>query len=363
MIHRPNDGNASAANAISHGEQVVERVDVERKMLHGASCNLTSRCASVGHAKRANSWIVGMLLKRNVATRAQLDEPVERVLNTMHPIQRFQLTTKNIGEEFNLLLDVASCQRKMVDAVRVQCHLLSMATNRERSEVSDFGHRDLIRNKDRGGANGISVGTVSTSAPVTVPGPTFADQLRGTQPAMVAVGAMVAVQWVSEVVDTLNHHRLDRFGVRPHQLRGLRGIAFAPFLHAGFGHLIGNTVPFAVLGVLIALGGIRQLASVTAIVMIVSGLGMWLFGSSNQVHIGASGVVFGYLAYLLSRGFFARNIKQIALGALVGAIYGGILWGVLPTQQGVSWQGHLFGALGGVLSAKLLSKRRGPLGV
>ena len=149
-------------------------------------------------------------------------------------------------------------------------------------------------------------------------------------------------------------HRLDAYGVRPHQLLGLRGIAFAPFLHSGFRHLIGNTVPFAVLGVLIALGGLRQLVSVTVVVAFVSGLGMWIFGSSNEVHIGASGVVFGYLGYLLVRGVFARNIRQILLGVVVAAVYGGLLWGVLPTTQGISWEGHLFGVVGGVVAAKLL---------
>ena len=179
------------------------------------------------------------------------------------------------------------------------------------------------------------------------------------QPGIAAVGVLLAVQWLSEIVDFFMDHRLDRFGVRPHQLAGLRGIAFAPFLHAGFGHLIGNTVPFAVLGVLIALGGLRQFLAVTVIVGFISGLGMWLFGSSNEVHIGASGVVFGYLGYLLVRGVFARNVRQILLGVVVAAVYGGLLWGVLPTDSGVSWEGHLFGAIGGVVAAKLLADTGG----
>ena len=179
--------------------------------------------------------------------------------------------------------------------------------------------------------------------------------LQHVQPGIAAVGVLLGAQWLSEIVDFFMKHRLDKYGVRPHQLLGLRGIAFAPFLHAGFGHLIGNTVPFAVLGVLIALGGLRQFLSVTVIVGFISGLGMWLFGSSNQVHIGASGVVFGFLGYLLVRGVFARNLRQILLGVVVAAIYGGLLWGVLPTNSGVSWQGHLFGAIGGVVAAKLLA--------
>ena len=181
--------------------------------------------------------------------------------------------------------------------------------------------------------------------------------MAGKQPGVVGVGVLLGAQWVSEIVDVIVDHRLDAYGVRPHQLVGLRGIVFAPFLHAGFGHLIGNTVPFAALGVLIALGGIRQLLTVTAIVAVISGLGVWVFGSSNEVHIGASGVVFGYLAFLLIRGFFAKNVRQILLGVLVGFIYGGLLWGVLPTSRGISWQGHLFGVVGGVAAAKVLSMR------
>lgn len=175
------------------------------------------------------------------------------------------------------------------------------------------------------------------------------------QPGIVAVGGMLALQWGSEVVDVFADHRLDVYGLRPHRLVGLRGIVFAPFLHAGFGHLIGNTIPFAVLGVLIALGGLRQLLSVTVIVALIGGLGTWVFGTSNQMHIGSSGLVFGFLAFLLARGIFARSLGQVLLGVVVGMVYGGLLWGVLPTSQGVSWQGHLFGALGGVVAAKLLS--------
>ena len=178
-----------------------------------------------------------------------------------------------------------------------------------------------------------------------------AQALAASQPGLVAVGAMLAVQWTSEAADIVLDHRLDAYGVRPHVLIGLRGIVFAPFLHSGFGHLIGNTLPFAVLGGLIALGGLRQFLSVTLIVGLVSGVGMWIFGSSNEVHIGASGLVFGYLAYLLVRGFLARNVRQILLGIIVAFVYGGLLWGVLPTGRGVSWEGHLFGVVGGVAAA------------
>ena len=175
------------------------------------------------------------------------------------------------------------------------------------------------------------------------------------QTALAIIGGIVAVLWVVEAIDTVDKHRLDAWGVRPHTLVGLRGIVFAPFLHAGFGHLIGNTIPFALLGLVVLTGGIQRFAAVSVIVLLSSGVGTWLLGQSNQVHIGASGVVFGYLGYLVSRGFFERKIGQIAAGILVALVYGGMIWGILPNQRGVSWQGHLFGLLGGVLAARVLA--------
>ena len=196
-----------------------------------------------------------------------------------------------------------------------------------------------------------------TAPPTIRPTGASSDDFNSRRSGVIGVGVLLGTQWISEAADVVVDHRLDAFGVRPHVLVGLRGIVFAPFLHAGFGHLIGNTVPFAVLGVLIGLGGLRRLLAVSAIVALISGIGVWVFGSSGEVHIGSSGVVFGYLAYLLARGFFARNIGQVLVGAIVGVLYGGLLWGVLPTTHGVSWQGHLFGVIGGVAAAKLLSAR------
>ncbi len=175
-----------------------------------------------------------------------------------------------------------------------------------------------------------------------------------------AVGSLVGVMWVSEFLDTIVSHRLDRYGVQPRSIVGLRGIPFAPFLHVGWQHLIGNTVPFVILGVLIALSGIARFAKANLIIGLCSGLGMWLFGATGSVHLGASGMVFGYLGYLLSRGFFDRRFGQIVLGAIVGVVYGGLLWGVLPTNTGVSWQGHLFGFLGGVGAAWVMRRPSKP---
>ena len=172
------------------------------------------------------------------------------------------------------------------------------------------------------------------------------------------LGGFVAVMWILEIVDIVLGGALNSYGVRPHQLIGLRGILFAPFLHGGFGHLIANTIPFLVLGWFVMLQETRDFFVVTGITMLVSGLGTWLVGSSNSVHIGASGLIFGYLGFLLLRGYFERNFPSILLSLIVGFLYGGTIWGVLPIQYGVSWQMHLFGFIGGVIAARLLARRK-----
>lgn len=175
---------------------------------------------------------------------------------------------------------------------------------------------------------------------------------EGLRPAL-PVAVMVAVMWATEIVDLPLDGRLDRFGIRPRRFDGLDGIVFSPFLHGGFGHLIANTLPFLLLGVAIAIGSARRFLVVTAIVAVVGGLGTWLTGPANSVHIGASGLVFGFVTYLVSRGIFARNLAYLAGGLVVLMVYGGVLWGLLP-RPGISWQGHLFGAVGGIVAARLV---------
>ncbi len=171
------------------------------------------------------------------------------------------------------------------------------------------------------------------------------------------IAGFVAVLWVAEVVDTLLGNSLDDEGIRPGSTDGLVGIVFAPLLHAGFGHLVANTVPLLVLGFLVLLSGFSRGLLVTAVVWVVGGLGTWLLGGAGTVHLGASGLVFGWLAFLLVRGFFSRRPAEILVGVGVLLVYGGLLLGVPPGTPGVSWQGHLFGAVGGVLAAWWLSGR------
>ena len=161
--------------------------------------------------------------------------------------------------------------------------------------------------------------------------------------------------WVLEVIDQLADNRLDQYGIEPRDADGLIGIAAAPFLHGGFDHLVGNTVPFLLMGFVIAAQGAARVVAVTVIVALISGLGTWLIAPEHTIHIGASGIVFGYASYLLSRGFFNRNALELAVGAVVAVVYGSALLGGLVPEDGVSWQGHFFGAVGGVVAARTLS--------
>ena len=177
-------------------------------------------------------------------------------------------------------------------------------------------------------------------------------------PGLMLIGGMVVVMWVVEVADAVGNGSLDRFGIRPRSVDGLDGIVFSPFLHGSWSHLIGNTVPFVVLGGLIALSGLIRVAAVTGIVAFVGGLGTWLVASENSVHIGASGVVFGFAGYLVARGLFTRSLMHLAVGAVVAAVWGTTLLSGLVPHDGISWQGHLFGAVGGLIAARVLSPTR-----
>lgn len=166
----------------------------------------------------------------------------------------------------------------------------------------------------------------------------------------------VAALYVLELIDTIMNNRLDSLGIESRSFDGLWGILFAPLLHFGWDHLLANTIPLLVLGFVLLLSGIKRAISVTAIVWVVGGVGVWLVAPSNTITLGASGLVFGWLAYLLVRGLFTRNWLDIVVGVVMLVLYGSILWGVFPGQESVSWQGHLFGAVGGVLAAWLLAR-------
>jgi membrane associated rhomboid family serine protease len=169
------------------------------------------------------------------------------------------------------------------------------------------------------------------------------------------IGIMLALMWVIEIVNRIDGQKLDVDGIYPRTLNGLPGIISSPFLHASFGHLIGNTIPFVILGLLVAFDGARRVLEVTVIVGLVAGLGTWLTAGSGSSTIGASGIVFGYAGYLIARAYFTRRIIELGVAVLVAVLFGGALaWDLVP-KTGVSWEDHLFGALGGVLAAYLLT--------
>jgi membrane associated rhomboid family serine protease len=170
--------------------------------------------------------------------------------------------------------------------------------------------------------------------------------------------ALLAIMWIAEVVQQTVDSNLNTHGIEPRQADGLEGVVAAPFLHAGWGHLIGNTIPFVVLGVAIAFSGLARVAWVTVIVGLVAGFGVWIIGPAHTNHIGASGIVFGFATYLMARGFYSRNPLHLAIGVVVLAIYGSTLLFDLVPRDGISWQGHLFGAIGGIVAARVLDAKK-----
>jgi membrane associated rhomboid family serine protease len=170
--------------------------------------------------------------------------------------------------------------------------------------------------------------------------------------------AFTVLLWGIEAYDQVTGQWLDADGIVPRSVDGLDGVLWAPLLHGSWAHLIANTLPFLIFGFLVMAHGIGRFVVVTGVIWLVGGLGVWLTGAPGTVHIGMSGVIFGWLTYLLVRGFFARSGRQILLAVVLFFLWGSVLLGVLPGQPGVSWQGHLFGALAGVLAAWLVARPR-----
>lgn len=191
---------------------------------------------------------------------------------------------------------------------------------------------------------------------------------QGKKRSTAAVGAatiltFVALLYLIELIDQLTRHSLDANGIRPLEADGLWGVIFAPVLHENWQHLMANTVPLLVLGFLMTLAGLSRFVWATAIVWILGGFGTWLIGNVGSScgptdHIGASGLIFGWLAFLLVFGIFVRRMRDIIIGLIVMFAYGGVLLGAMPVLGrcgGVSWQGHLCGAIAGVAAAYMLS--------
>jgi membrane associated rhomboid family serine protease len=175
---------------------------------------------------------------------------------------------------------------------------------------------------------------------------------RTVKQQVTTLGTGVGAFWVVFVVNTMLGGLLTQFGVIPRTVTGLRGIVFAPFLHGNLAHLISNTLPFLALGWMVMLRDARHFWPVTIYAALGAGLGAWLFGAPGSVHIGASGVVFGYLGFLLLAGIYTRSFWSILLSLATAVLWGGLVFGMNPNQPGVSWQAHIGGFLGGILAAR-----------
>src|SRR6516164_9362477 len=185
--------------------------------------------------------------------------------------------------------------------------------------------------------------------------------VRKVRDALVLMGAFVVLIWVLQVFNWADSYRLDNdFGILPQHVSRLPEIFSAPFLHFSWQHIEGNTVPLFVLGVLAAYRGIKKFLLATLIIAVTSGLAVWLFQSGNELTVGASGLIFGYFGYVLTRGFFDRNLVDIGVGVVAGLLYWTILQVAIPGNPGISWIGHLGGLLGGVLAAWVLRTRVPP---
>lgn len=178
---------------------------------------------------------------------------------------------------------------------------------------------------------------------------------RVIQPLLV----FVAFLWLIEIIDRLIFGgALDLLGIVPRDLEGLRGIFLAPFLHGGFSHLLANSIPLLILGTLIMFRHSRHFIAVSILIIAFSGFGTWLIAPAHTVHIGASGLIFGYFAFIVVNAWYERSLMATGLALVVLLVYGSLLWGILPAANGISWQGHFFGLVGGALAAYYFSPRR-----
>lgn len=171
---------------------------------------------------------------------------------------------------------------------------------------------------------------------------------KNFQPVIILVAAI----WAVEAVNLLLGHSLTSWGILPRRVSGLIGIPLAPFIHAGLWHTVSNTVPLLILGGLTLTGGKTRFWASTAGITLLSGILVWLF-ARGVLHVGASGLVFGYFGALLARAYFERGLVSIAVAGVTMIFYGGILWGLLPLRSYISFEGHLFGLIAGIAVAWL----------
>lgn len=181
---------------------------------------------------------------------------------------------------------------------------------------------------------------------------------RGNRPEFGVLLSMVMAAWAIELIDFVLPIDLDRFGIVPRELSGLPGILFSPWLHGDWQHLIANTLTFFGLGLIVLMAEGKRFLSTTFVLVLISGLGTWIIGRENSVHIGASGLIYGYFGYILGRAIWEGRLSWIVIGIVVASIYGGMIWGISPTDAPISWEGHLAGLLAGGWLGKQHAGRR-----
>lgn len=156
----------------------------------------------------------------------------------------------------------------------------------------------------------------------------------------------VVILWVVFILNSILPIELNQYGIIPRNLTGLRGILFAPFLHGDYNHIVSNTVPITFL-LIVLFAFYKEKALKTVIFsQLLGGLMVWMFATQG-CHIGISGLIYSLVSFLIIAGIFKRNFKSLIISILIVILYGGLVWGVLPTQYGISWEGHLFGAISG----------------
>ena len=168
----------------------------------------------------------------------------------------------------------------------------------------------------------------------------------------------VLILWAVQLVNCLSNYSLNTLGILPRQVAGLPGLLLWPFLHGGFQHLAANTLPLLVMGYFVALRGLATFAFSTCFIAVVGGLGVWLFARS-AFHIGASGLVFGFFGFLVMLSVYERSFKAILIAGFILFLYGGLIFGILPGREFISWEGHLSGLLAGILAAKISTWKQG----
>lgn len=166
----------------------------------------------------------------------------------------------------------------------------------------------------------------------------------------------IALMWIMHIIQALMGVTFIGLGIYPRDVHGIIGIFTAPLIHGGFMHLFSNTIPIFILIVIMYLAYQKSATDALVLIYIFTGIGMWLFARSSY-HIGASGVVYGLVSFLFWTGLFRKNLRSIALSLAILFLYSGYIMGIFPGKPGISWDGHLIGALAGILVAYLLRNR------